>query len=92
MFQQDEIVNLIYGIGGLIIILTMLRRIYSDRIKLFLIGYLVLVVAYIATVLEGVIWPDALNIIEHTGYAVTGILFAIAVWMNLRASKDEAEK
>lgn len=43
----------------------------------FLIALSALLVSYVTTILEGYTWPEFFNTIEHLGYAVSGVCFAI---------------
>lgn len=38
---------------------------------------IVLLLSYVTTILEGYAWADFFNGVEHIGYAVTGICFAL---------------
>jgi hypothetical protein len=36
--------------------------------------------AYVFTAIEGVLWPDLFNVLEHLCYALAGLSFAAGCW------------
>lgn len=79
MIQGNEIIMLLIGIGVLIFIienLQQLRRfIYSE---ILLLGFYLILVGWILTVLEGFFYKDLLNLVEHACYAGSSV--SIAFW------------
>ena len=75
MFQESEVVNLLVGFGSVPVIALLARRVSIPREKLLYGGFSFLLVGYVATVLEGVFFPDLLNFIEHYSYAASGLCF-----------------
>ena len=80
MFQESEIINLALGLIGLIVLARFVERKRMEQFSLFLMGYLALLGAYVATLVEGVIAHDLFNLLEHALMALSGILFAMGVW------------
>lgn len=79
MFQSNEIITLLLGVGVLLFIAInhrMLRR--MPRSGVLLSGFTLYVVGWFCTVAEGVIWLDTFNAIEHVCYALGGVM--IVVW------------
>ncbi len=82
-FQESEIANLILGVVSLLI----LEFVYRDRkrvktrLKFIYLGFLLIISGYIFTVIEGVLWHDFFNFLEHLSYALSGISFAAGCWV-----------
>lgn len=76
MFQESELFNLVLAIVSLFF-LTGLRKSRTDLPPTMLTGFYCLVVAFVATVVEGVAMPALFNLVEHLAFAVAGILFAL---------------
>ena len=79
MIYENEIVMLVLGLGVLVFVLANrehLRRVPS--FKVLIIGFCVLIVAWLVTVLEGFFWKAYFNFVEHACYAASGVL--IAFW------------
>jgi hypothetical protein len=81
MIQENEVVVFLLSIGCLIFI-----RLNIGRLKMlpawetFLTGFYVLLAGLGLTILEGFIWKDMLNLLEHICYAGNAILLAIWAW------------
>ena len=54
------------------------RRIPEARTLFSAFG--VLVAGYVLTILEGIFWKDALNVVEHIFYAASSVLLAVWCW------------
>ncbi|HJZ39350.1 MAG TPA: hypothetical protein VJ203_03215 [Bacteroidales bacterium] len=79
MFEENEVVMLILGIGVLIFILLNLNRI--KRIyawKLLVPGYCFLLAGWFLTVLEGFFAGSLFNFLEHACYTCSSII--VAFW------------
>ncbi|MCU4176246.1 hypothetical protein [Carboxylicivirga sp. N1Y90] len=89
MIQEVEIIRLLISLG--VLIFLFLRR---DQLRvipfsrLLMTGYLLLVIGWVLTILEGFILPDLLNVIEHICYASSSILLAIWSIMVFKLKRD----
>ncbi|MBS3734451.1 MAG: hypothetical protein KGY99_05940 [Phycisphaerae bacterium] len=97
-FQENEVLTLLLGIGALAFVLVMhrrLRRLPACGIMVSALG--VMLLAWLATNLEAVRfsasavttkrWSNALNMLEHIGYAVSAALllaWALLVYRTTR--------
>ena len=88
VYQESEIVDLLMVAFLTPIMAASVRSIHIAGKRWFIAGYLALVTGYVFTFAEGFVWPDALNILEHACYALSGILFAVAAFQLLRASRE----
>lgn len=59
----------------------------SWRLNLLIYAFSVLLVGLLLSVLEGIFFPDILNLIEHICYASSSIL--LAAWCWIATSPDE---
>jgi len=75
MFQESEIVNLLVGFGSVPVVLLLARRVAIPRGKVLYAGFACLLLGYVLTVLEGIVLPDLLNLLEHWSYAAAGLCF-----------------
>jgi hypothetical protein len=75
----NEVVNLAIGVVALPIFLKARRFMRPFVGRAFLIGYCAMVASLVATILEGVILPDLLNVLEHAAVAVAGVSYAVAI-------------
>lgn len=47
-------------------------------------------IAWLATVLEHLFFPQFFNVLEHLGYAVNGVLLFVWCWLGMRNGKADA--
>ncbi len=91
MLREDEVVMLIMGIIVLLFILlnwNYLKKIQSWNI--LFISYLLLLMGWSLTVLEGFFLESYLNFLEHLAYAVSACIFARWCWnYTTRTSGEE---
>ena len=81
MIYENEIVMLLLGFGVLVFILANRAKLkWVQSSNILILGYCILFVAWILTVLEGFFLGDLLNILEHICYAASSILVAIWSW------------
>jgi len=76
MFEESEIINLILGLVSLVIVFYETRKKVIPDFKLFLAGFLFIVLARVFTVVEVLFLGYILNILEHFCYALSACLFA----------------
>ena len=70
---------------SLLLLLALYRNLDLPRMPFLFRGFGLLLVAYIATVAEGFVLPQALNLIEHICYAAAGVCFVLGC-RSLRAA------
>jgi len=75
MFQESEIVNLLVGFGSIPVLLVLARRVRLPRAPLLYAAFSCILAGYVFTVVEGILWGDFLNLLEHLSYAAAGVLF-----------------
>lgn len=88
MYQASELVDLLMVAFLTPIMAASVRAIHLAGKRWFIAGYLALVAGYVFTFVEGFVWPDAFNLLEHACYAASGILFVVAVHELWRAARE----
>ena len=79
MIQANELVLLLFGLGGLIFILLNSARLKKlPEMPFLLHGFYSLLAAWVFTVAEGFVWPRTLNVLEHLAYLMSALL--VLVW------------
>lgn len=86
MFNPGEVINLVSGVIALFFLPILIRDIKSFDFRMFKTGYYMLLLAYLFTVIEGVLWNEVFNLLEHTCYALFGFFFCRAC-MNLKKNQ-----
>jgi hypothetical protein len=76
MFEENEIINLILGLASFVIVFYETRKKVIPDFKLFLAGFVFIVLARVFTVVEVLFLGHILNILEHLCYALSACLFA----------------
>jgi len=90
MFELSELISLTLFLVGLPIVLVLTRSMVLPGRYLFSAGYMVLLVARIATVAEGIMWYQQNNLLEHTCYALACGFFLLAcVRMRLESREQD---
>ena len=95
-FQENEVILFILGIGVLIFILKNHMDPKSRKVlmafpnyNLFIYAYILLLLGWVFTILEGFFWNEALNLVEHLCYASAALMFAFWSWKTFSRSEDE---
>jgi hypothetical protein len=91
MFQENELVMLLLGVG--VLVFTLGNRFRLKRLpasKILCTGFYMLLAGWILTVLEGFCWKGVLNYLEHMCYAGSSLLMAVWCW-KVFGSKKEAD-
>ncbi|MFH1747934.1 MAG: hypothetical protein ABIG44_12940 [Planctomycetota bacterium] len=91
MFQQNEVVTLILGIGVLVFFIGRSDLSHIPAWKTFLASYALLLLGWHFTVLEDVCLPEITNLLEHICYATSSIVFAIWCWRVVRGRREARE-
>lgn len=78
---ENEVVMLLIGVGVLIFILGSRPRLKDlPASNILIMGFYLLLVSWILTVLEGFFWEELLNYLEHAFYAVSSVFVAVWCW------------
>lgn len=81
MFQENEIVNLLIAFASIPVLFHLGRRVrLAAAGNLLYIGFALILAAYVFTVVEGIFWHNAFNILEHLAEALAGFAFLGYVW------------
>ena len=91
MFQENELVMLLLGVG--VLVFTLGNRFRLKRLpasKILCAGFYMLSAGWILTVLEGFFWKGVLNYLEHMCCAGSSLLVAVWCW-KVFGSKKEAD-
>ena len=90
MFQQNEVITLLLGLGASVFLAAYWRRLEGFPAKgLFAGSYAALLMGWVFTVAEGFVFPRLLNVLEHVCYALSSGLLAVWAW---RAGAPERER
>lgn len=55
--------------------------------KLLLAAFVSAWLAWVATVVEHLAWPELFNVLEHLGYCLNGLLLLAWCWLGMRNDK-----
>ena len=89
MIQENEAIQLLLGVGALVFILVNRRRLRDRPGSGALQGAVVLMVGgWACTVLEGYLWPAALNLLEHACYLGASALVLVWILASRRGARD----
>jgi hypothetical protein len=88
--QESEVLVLLLGLGALVFCLVNWRRLKAlPGWGLLSASYCCLLVAWVLTVLEGVLWGWTLNLLEHIGYLAASALAAVWAISALGFKREE---
>ncbi len=89
MFQQNEVITLLLGLGASVFLAAYWRRLegFPER-GLFVGSYGVLLAGWVFTVAEGFVFPRLLNVLEHLCYALSSGLLALWAWRAGSAGRE----
>lgn len=81
MLQENELVNLFSSVAAAIVLIFMAQKMEpAYHLRFFYAAFVAMLVAYLATILEGFFWADFFNLLEHFALAVGGGFLAFACW------------
>lgn len=81
MIQRNEIVMFLLGIGCTIFILLNKQKVKRIPVSTPLVaGFCMLLAGNVFTIIEGFLWNDLLNLMEHICYAASSVLLAVWCW------------
>ena len=90
-FQDSEIVALFFGVIGLIVLVYVRGTVPFPGRRHFVAGYIAIFVAYVATVVEGVLWRPFFDTVEHLAYATSAALLLAGTWRLTRGAVDDED-
>lgn len=80
MLNPSEVMDVVLIVAAIPILMGVLGRMPHRMNRGFWAGYLLLLGASVATILEGFLLPELVNALEHILYALSGAAFALALW------------
>ncbi len=92
MVQESELINLVLGFISIVLILSVFWKHTVSTLRYFYIAFFLIISAYIATVVEGLIWPRFFDILEHALFAFSGIAFVIGCRLLSEPFRHEKEE
>ncbi|MCG6141712.1 hypothetical protein EHR01_06840 [Leptospira mtsangambouensis] len=79
MYQISEVLNLIFDTIGLLITLRLLWSGLIPKFYFLILGFVCVWLSNIFTVVEGYIFPDFFNVLEHSFYFISSLLFLVSL-------------
>lgn len=86
--HENEVMVLLLGtavLGFIFVFRAQLK--FLPAAKWLFASYAAVWVAWCATVVEHFIFPTVFNVLEHTGYALNGVLLFAWCWFGMRNGK-----
>ena len=88
MVAPNEITALVLSLCAAALVISVFRKERMPGFGIVYLAFFFVVCASFSTLVEGLLWYDFFNTIEHASFAVAGILFAVAA---LRMLKGDGE-
>lgn len=79
MYQISEVLNLIFDTIGLLITLRLLWSGLIPKFYYLILGFVCVWLSNIFTVVEGYVFPDFFNVLEHSFYFISSLLFFVSL-------------
>ncbi|MCW7468465.1 hypothetical protein [Leptospira kanakyensis] len=79
MYQISEVLNLIFDSVGLLITLRLFWTGLIPKFHFLILGFFCIWLSNIFTVVEGYFFPDFFNILEHSFFFISSLLFLISL-------------
>lgn len=79
MYQISEVLNLIFDSVGLVITLRLLVSGFIPKFYYLILGFFCVWLSNIFTVIEGFFFHDFFNLLEHSFYFLSSILFLVSL-------------
>ncbi|TGK88002.1 hypothetical protein EHQ23_03905 [Leptospira bourretii] len=79
MYQISEVLNLIFDTIGLLITLRLLWSGLIPKFYYLILGFVCVWLSNIFTVVEGYVFPDFFNVLEHSFYFISSLLFLVSL-------------
>lgn len=77
MFQESEIIALVVALVGVFLLIFVFARRDVPQLRHFYAAFFAIAAASFFTVVEGVMWENFFNLLEHLSYMLSGILFIL---------------
>ncbi len=78
MIQENELITFIFCIVALFFAISNYKKIKSlPGLKIFIISFIIFAMGWFFTVIEGIIFEEVFNIIEHVCYICSSITMFI---------------
>lgn len=75
MVQANEMINLLLTLAGTILFIVFSRGYARPPFRLLYLGFMLVLLASLFTVLEGLFWFSVFNILEHASLMLAGFFF-----------------
>lgn len=92
MFNADEVINLVLALIAVLIIIFVFGRMQIRKAAGLFFGFVFIASGYFFTVIEGALWGDFFNVVEHACYALAGLSYAAGCWKLSRGSGEAGER
>lgn len=81
MIQQNELITFLVGVGAALFILINWRRIRGiPESGWLLAAYALLLSGWTLTLVEGFVFTEAMNALEHACYMISSLAMAVWCW------------
>jgi uncharacterized membrane protein len=91
MFEESEIIMLVVALVGAFLLISVFTKRKVVQLRYFYIGFFAIVAASFFTVIEGVLWNDLFNLLEHLCYVIAGLSFIAGCNVLLKQSQSKQE-
>lgn len=91
MFEESEIIAMVVAFVGAFLLISVFTKRKVVELRYFYVGFLAIVAASFFTVIEGVIWNDLFNLLEHLCYLTAGLSFTAGCNFLLKHSPSKQE-
>ena len=75
MIQENEVINLLMGLAAIPALWALSHYGRLPRLPLLYVGFGAMMGVYVFTILEGFVWGDVFNALEHACLAAAGFFF-----------------
>lgn len=81
MIQESEVLALLLGIGVFVFLMTNRTQLFrAPYFGIIHAAFYAVLVGWILTILEGFLWEETLNFLEHFCYMSSSVLLAVWTW------------
>jgi hypothetical protein len=89
MIQGNELIMLLLAIGCAAFIVVNRKKVHRiPEAGTLLSAFGILLAGYGLTILEGLLWKEALNMVEHVCYAASSVLMTVWCWKIFAGKRD----
>jgi len=86
MIQVNELINLLLTLAGTVLFYVFSRGYQLPTFRLLYAGFFMVLLSDLFTVLEGLLWFNLFNILEHGALLLAGVFFLSEI---VRMSRQE---